>query len=187
MKNFESIKRRFSGFNGEILAFSNYVNEVIESSLDLLEELETSQFGVGNELHISNFDLRAMFDDEITKLVSIVDKSLDMFGITSPSSILFVGGFASSYYVQEVLKDKYFGFDIVFPEEPSSAVLRGALMYGQDSTFLNSAYHGSLSTYSGSMSETSPSEASQTDVSYTVLDAGARQDHERNDTLYGSW
>ncbi|XP_061189265.1 heat shock 70 kDa protein 12A-like [Saccostrea echinata] len=53
-------------------------------------------------------------------------------------SILFVGGFAESPYLIQMLREHFKNFTILVPEEPSLAVLRGAILFGFDPTIIQS-------------------------------------------------
>lgn len=48
------------------------------------------------------------------------------------NKIFMVGGFSESYILQDAIRDAFSNYQVIVPKEPSLAVLRGAVMLGND-------------------------------------------------------
>ncbi|XP_052278633.1 heat shock 70 kDa protein 12A-like isoform X2 [Dreissena polymorpha] len=134
MQSFETKKRHFNSTSRMTIRFPVKLREMYE--MDIGEKVETTlaqtpfarNLEFKNDKLIISVDLaKSFFDEAIDK----IDKSIsDLLKKVKPlNHILLVGGFSESPYLQSVLRNT-FGNMVIIPEEPSSAVLRGAVMYG---------------------------------------------------------
>ena len=80
-----------------------------------------------SEMVISAKLVKSFFDDPIEKIVQCTNDLLD--NVSDVDNIVLVGGFSESKYLQSVMLST-FGNKIIKPSHQSSAVQKGAVMYG---------------------------------------------------------
>lgn len=75
-----------------------------------------------------------VFDPIIARVEAVLDKQIEKMGNKEKiDTILLVGGFAQSKYLQQRLKARYrTRFPVAFPADGTTAVSQGAVIYGQN-------------------------------------------------------
>ncbi|KAJ3029929.1 hypothetical protein HDV00_009343 [Rhizophlyctis rosea] len=98
-----------------------------------LDELETHQDGISEDILLTSEDMQALCDPVVQKAVDLVQEQIETGAAGSRIDTMFlVGGFASSKYLVETLKKKFAGSvgRIVRPSDTGAAVVQGAVLYG---------------------------------------------------------
>jgi len=138
MADFELKKKVFDGTAKMIMKFpvvllQFYENEVemtIEESLQQSDLVDNVEFKLG-KVFIDQKLVTRMFQEPIDKIVQTTQDLLSK--VENINQIVTVGGFSQSPYLHSQLKTS-FGNIIFMPEEPSLAVLKGAVMFGFNPT-----------------------------------------------------
>ena len=85
-----------------------------------------------DKIRISSTVFESFFDTSIT---NILGKASDIREkLPDISSILVVGGFAECRILTERLRERFINHTILVPDNPSVAVLKGAVMFGINPT-----------------------------------------------------
>ncbi|XP_053372779.1 heat shock 70 kDa protein 12A-like [Mercenaria mercenaria] len=85
-----------------------------------------------DKLKISQSTVEKLFEDSIQQIVKHVQKLMRDERMAEVKAILMVGGYSESPLLQHAIKLAFSGIHIVIPQEASSAVLRGALIFGHN-------------------------------------------------------
>lgn len=86
---------------------------------------------VSDEVRIDNEIFRNMAKPTIDMFVTFLEKVLnDYKDVNNEMDIVIVGGFADYKLLQEVVRHKFFKKQMIFPESPEMAVVKGAALYG---------------------------------------------------------
>ena len=142
MSDFELKKRKFDGRGRVVLKFPVRLLELFEDETELTvqESLENANIGHDIEfkqgkLFISEQLMEDIFSSAVTQ---IVEKTTELLqNVENIEYIILVGGFSDSVYLQNVMR-KNFDNLIILPKDPSGAVLKGAVMYGHNTTAISS-------------------------------------------------
>ncbi|KAH3843669.1 hypothetical protein DPMN_117196 [Dreissena polymorpha] len=134
MQNFEIKKRNFDSTERITIRFpvqlrekyEEEVGETVESSLGQKPFAKQLEFK-NDKLIISVDMVKSFFDEPLERIIKIVEDVVE--NVKPINHILLVGGFSESPFLQSVLRNK-FGKMVIIPQEPSLAVLHGAVMYG---------------------------------------------------------
>ena len=97
-----------------------------------LVTLESGKLKIQAEL------VKALFNEPIKRMVSLMKDSFKKCEPERISVILLVGGFSQCPLLQETVKSEFPRKRIHFSVEPSLAVLKGAVMFGHQPTFITS-------------------------------------------------
>jgi hypothetical protein len=85
-----------------------------------------------DKLRIDASLITKCFEGPVHEIIYIVDKLLSKQGMKNVSKIILVGGFSESHFVQESFKAKFADKQIIVPAECGLAVLKGAVLFGQN-------------------------------------------------------
>ncbi|WAQ99933.1 HS12A-like protein [Mya arenaria] len=137
MTDFEIKKKKFDGTGRMILKFPTRLLELYEDEVGFKLEASLQQtvfegkieFKLG-KMFITEAQAKELFQEAATKVREFTQDILDK--VENISHIIMVGGFSESPYLQSEMRNNFDNL-IVLPEEPSGAVLKGAVLYGQDS------------------------------------------------------
>jgi molecular chaperone DnaK (HSP70) len=83
---------------------------------------------------------KSLFSKTIEKLVSVITGILQRETARSISVILLVGGFSESKLVQYDIVKAFPNKRIIIPKDPTVAVLKGAVLFGQSHLELSNSY-----------------------------------------------
>lgn len=143
LSDFELKKRKFDGTGQVNLKFPVRVLDMFEESVEMTvkeclqnsPESDAIQFRHG-KLIITETRMKQFYNTAISQ---IKEKTEEILEKTSEDidSILLVGGFSESAYLQKVMKDNFHNL-VVLPKEPSGAVLKGAVIYGHETKAISS-------------------------------------------------
>jgi molecular chaperone DnaK (HSP70) len=112
------------------ISLINMYEKVTKQSLS--EALSRSKFAddishTGDKLKFSAEVFKSLFDTSIEKTIGYVKGVIRNTGV---KSILMVGGFSESPLLQQAVKSSFPGVCVIIPKDASSAILRGALIFG---------------------------------------------------------
>ncbi|KAJ3008556.1 hypothetical protein HKX48_008476 [Thoreauomyces humboldtii] len=136
LMDWERIKRQFKGpetfANVQHTALSipaglyNLMSDASQSAL------EDEQDGVSDDVYITLEDMKTFFDPVVDKILDLVQRQLDRCPTKRCNKLFAVGGFSGSLYLTQKLQERFANdFDqFVFPADPGSAVVQGAVMSG---------------------------------------------------------
>ncbi|WAQ99930.1 HS12B-like protein [Mya arenaria] len=132
LADFEMSKRKFDGNDQLIVKFPERLYDIIlygnhESIDDVLQEAGCSEdikIERGKML-ISKHKGQWIFDEIIDQVIEFL-----FIMLQDAEYIVLVGGFSESKYLQKRMKAE-FGDKVVAPTEPRTAVMRGAVLFGQ--------------------------------------------------------
>ena len=104
---------------------------------DLADSIKNSKFSknikLRNDKLICDANLvKGLFDTSIEKTIMHIEKVLGDPKVDKVKAILMVGGLSTSMMLKEAVKSKFGGMAVIIPGEASSAVLRGAVMFGHN-------------------------------------------------------
>lgn len=93
---------------------------------------------VDQELRISHEQMQAFFKPVIDGIIKCIDETLE--DLQKPEKIYLVGGFGGSRYVVKAIQEQYEsdGIKCVVPLEPAYAVVRGAVLFKQNPSIVES-------------------------------------------------
>jgi len=136
--DFELKKKLFDGtekmkMKFPVVLLQFYENEVemtIEESLQQSDLIDNVEFKLG-KVFIEKDMVMELFQEPIDKIIQTTQDLLSKVG--NIGQIITVGGFSQSPYLQRMLK-VYFRNYIFMPDDPSLAVLKGAVMFGFNPT-----------------------------------------------------
>ena len=111
-----------------------YKNETQRELKDRIAECKySSQIQVsGDKLRFESRLLQGLFDNSIDKTVRHVKSLLQDSKARGVKAILMVGGFSDSPMLQQAIKREFSSLKIIIPKEASSAILRGAVIFGHN-------------------------------------------------------
>ncbi|XP_065932831.1 uncharacterized protein [Magallana gigas] len=82
--------------------------------------------------------VQEIFDLTFTNLFTVVEKTLDHENAVGVKDIILVGGFAQADIIVKQFEKKFSGYKVIVPTDPVLAVLKGAVMFGQDIDIISS-------------------------------------------------
>jgi len=134
MSDFELKKRNFDGSGRIVLKFPSHlldlyeekVGQAVSESLQQSSLEQSVEFKLG-KLFIAVDLVKTIFDETVNKIVKVTESLLDK--VDRIDNVIMVGGFSESPYLREVMKEKLDNLMIPL-EEPSGAVLKGAVIFG---------------------------------------------------------
>lgn len=141
LREFEAKKRAFVKKDGATITL-----RVSTSLREISEKHITAKLGYGNKVTVRGKDklridssvMEQWFDEPISQLVDHVEAILQDENASNINTVLLVGGFGESQYVQQRIKDGIGRRKLVVPGEAGLAVLKGAVRFGHDSTIVES-------------------------------------------------
>ncbi|XP_052818220.1 heat shock 70 kDa protein 12A-like [Mya arenaria] len=142
LKSFEVKKRAFQSNTPSIVlkmpfAFKDAFEDCEVSYDDAIREANEKYAGKAEymrngKLKLSADIMKGFFDKAVDGVVKFIQqmRSNDELGMIN--TVLMVGGFSESKYVQERIENEIPGVRLVIPTDPSLAVLKGAVLYGKN-------------------------------------------------------
>ncbi|WAR20802.1 HS12A-like protein [Mya arenaria] len=132
MTEFETKKMKFDGTRRMVLKFPTRLLELYENEVGLKIEASWQQtrfegkleFKLG-KMFITEAQVKELFQEAATKVRKFTQYILDE--VENISHIIMVGGFSESPYLQSKMRNNFGNAD------PSGAVLKGVVLYGQNS------------------------------------------------------
>ncbi|XP_045161274.1 heat shock 70 kDa protein 12A-like [Mercenaria mercenaria] len=88
----------------------------------------------GDKIRIDAAVMKTCFKGPVSNVITHVKEILSEADMSNVNKILLVGGFAESPYVQETFKEHFKDKQIIIPSECGLAVLKGAVLFGQNPT-----------------------------------------------------
>nr|XP_034301187.1 uncharacterized protein LOC105326615 isoform X2 [Crassostrea gigas] len=82
--------------------------------------------------------VQKIFDLTFTNLFTVVEKVLKHENAVGVNDIILVGGFAQADIIVKQFEEKFSGYKVIVPIDPVLAVLKGAVMFGQDIDIISS-------------------------------------------------
>lgn len=82
--------------------------------------------------------MKSLFQETIDRIIGLIKSVLTNTNARGVSTILLVGGFSECHLAQAVIRDAFSDKTIISPEEPSLAVLKGAVLFGHMPNFIDS-------------------------------------------------
>ncbi|XP_045189848.2 heat shock 70 kDa protein 12B-like isoform X1 [Mercenaria mercenaria] len=108
-----------------------------ERKMSIKDTIVASKYGKTVELKrdklkISHSTVDKLFEVSIQQIVMHVQKLMNDERMADIKAVLMVGGYSESPLLQRAIKSALPGIHILIPQEASSAVLRGALIFGHN-------------------------------------------------------
>ena len=114
-----------------------FQNETRQDIRDRVAESKYStmiHFAGGDKVRYEASLIQSLFKKSVDKTVSHVQSLLRDKNARDVKAILMVGGFSESPMLQDVIKKAFPRLKIIIPKEASSAILRGAVIFGHNPT-----------------------------------------------------
>ena len=103
------------------------ISEIIKSS-KFVNDIDIRK----DKLLISNSLFKGLFDHAIEKTLGHLNLVLAPDSVKQDAMILMVGGFSESCLLQVAVENKFENHKLIVPPDPSTAVLRGAVIMGHN-------------------------------------------------------
>ena len=108
-----------------------------EREMEMTEIISGSNFSSeiqskGDKIRIDSQPMQGLFSHSIYTTVGHVKSILQHENALDVQAILMVGGFSESPMLQEAIKKEFRHLKIVIPKEASSAIMRGAVIFGHN-------------------------------------------------------
>ncbi|RGB28804.1 hypothetical protein C1646_341960 [Rhizophagus diaphanus] len=116
-------------FTGDLSEYRPYYLDIEEIAQYVSEETKYKMEESDWIIEIKYNDVKNMFDPVIDKIISLIQHSQLQ---KKCSTILLVGGFSESKYLQKRIKEEFQHIlkNIYIPNQPMAAISRGATLYG---------------------------------------------------------
>eukprot|EP00105_Crassostrea_gigas_P038193 XP_019922341.1 PREDICTED: heat shock 70 kDa protein 12A-like [Crassostrea gigas] len=126
--------------------FGSNVIEDFKKTSDFMEmesiiELRKRDITIGTrtgKLYFEPDMVQKIFDLTFTNLFTVVEKVLNHENAVGVNDIILVGGLAQADIIFKQFKEKFSGYKVIVPIDPVLAVLKGAVMFGQDTDIISS-------------------------------------------------
>ena len=96
------------------------------------EKLKDKIKFLGDKLRVDPDIFKALFDESISNTIKHVRKLFSEKASAGTDTILLVGGFSESPFLQEAIKQNFPDKRLIIPEEAGLAVLKGAVLFGHN-------------------------------------------------------
>lgn len=137
LRSFETKKRSITSNSNQrvVLDIPSILGEESEKEMPIERRIESLNLKEKplikhGRLHVNSDIVHRWFEEPVTKLLERVRRILLKPKIKDVSTILLVGGFSVSKYVQERFKEDFPNQHIIVPSEADLAVLKGAVRFG---------------------------------------------------------
>lgn len=141
MSNFEQAKRRFKNDSKApipitiSMAFADCVDDYYGKRIKIYfqeKAIDGIKIGHNGHLQIDVGLMKSFFDSVIDDIVSHIKELLLKRQLQNVKTLFLVGGFAQCDYLQHRITSaiKKLGRQVIIPEEPVLAILKGAVWYG---------------------------------------------------------
>ncbi|KAH3748296.1 hypothetical protein DPMN_182734 [Dreissena polymorpha] len=91
-----------------------------------------------DKLRINQSDVKTWFSEPVSSLIDHIKDFRKFDTVNDVNTVLLVGGFAESTYVQERLRNELPGITLIVPEDAGLAVLKGAVLFGHNPSIVAS-------------------------------------------------
>lgn len=114
--------------------------ELLKKRVDTTNKIYTIQLPLGlrqhdmlvaGKLRLDSTIVTSFFDKPVTNICNHIQEILSSLRCHDISTIILVGGFSESKILQEKLQSKFTHMRILTPKNPASAVVEGAVEFGQ--------------------------------------------------------
>ncbi|XP_076112303.1 heat shock 70 kDa protein 12A-like [Mytilus galloprovincialis] len=139
-------------FKTAILEFSEEEDTEVEDDGTEQQGSESSQHAkkqtikkgqislVGSQMRVDEVIMSSLFDTACTNIVMEISNVLQNLERTNLKTFLLVGGFSESPLIQEIIRQNFPDINIISPEDPVLAVLKGAVLFGHKPDFITSRF-----------------------------------------------
>lgn len=93
---------------------------------------------VGNKMRVDEVIMNSLFDTACKNIVMEISNVLQNSDRNNLKTFLLVGGFSESPLIQDFIRQKFPDMQIISPEDPALAVVKGAVMFGHKPDFITS-------------------------------------------------
>lgn len=145
LEQFEIKKRSFGAESGTFLTFKvQCLRELFEQKSDqsLKTRLQSDYFkdkvtlANGDKLRIRYSCISRCFRDPVKTTITHMKMLLTSEELRTVKTVLLVGGFAESPYVQARIKEDLSDWNVIVPTDPGVAILKGAVVFGHRPTVI---------------------------------------------------
>lgn len=91
-----------------------------------------------DKLNIDIEFLKSLFQTTIANIISLIKNVLSQGPARQVRTILLVGGFSECQLVRQAVLQEFSDKTVISPEEPSLAIMKGAVLYGHMPNFIDS-------------------------------------------------
>ena len=142
-RQFETKKRKINSHNDTNVTLPSDLFELYqeENGVGFRENIAKTPMGKdislkpGNKVQFkAKFIKQLLFEESIASITKCVKGILKSPGLEEVKHILLVGGYGESEVLQERLREELPSLTIIVPPEPGLAVLKGAVIFGHNSS-----------------------------------------------------
>ena len=87
-------------------------------------------------IRLNHERFRQFFQTSTENIISHVQQLIDNDELKDVSTIVLVGGYAESKFLQDFIKSKFSSKTVIIPNQPGLAVLKGAVIFGHDPSII---------------------------------------------------
>lgn len=136
-REFEVKKRNIGSSDEAILILAPYslsalLMEKITSDVHLKRHISWK----AGKLKIDKATFSGFFECVCQKIVEHLDSLFQSAEVDNVTTILMVGGFSASLFLQTRIRERFCDKKIIVPTDPDLAVLKGAVIFGHDPTVI---------------------------------------------------
>lgn len=140
--DFETKKRKFESDGVESIkikiptaALTDAVQNLNEEPIEVKAQKAYEKYGDQvqikcDKLHIHPDIMANIFKKASLGVVDLIKKTHQEDELQEINTLLLVGGFSGSKYLQSMIREEIPGLRIIVPQDPSLAVLKGAVLFG---------------------------------------------------------
>lgn len=147
-RDFEVLKRMISHNKTDMvnvtIPFST-IDEICKTHLStsVKQVLQTSQYGSeiqvkGDKLRFNVELMKKLFSPTLDGIIDCIKNVFKRPEADGVSHLLIVGGFSGCSLVNEAIRKQFVGKRVIIPDEAGLAVLRGAVLFGHNPTYIQS-------------------------------------------------
>lgn len=109
------------------------------------ELLQASEYApkvslITDKLQMDKDLVLSFFTSAISQIIEVINITLTEARPTTVTKFLLVGGFSESVIVQNAIKEAFPDKDVIIPDDPTLAVVKGAVLYGHRADLISSRY-----------------------------------------------
>ncbi|XP_048777505.2 heat shock 70 kDa protein 12A-like isoform X2 [Ostrea edulis] len=144
--NFEHKKRASTKFDDQdkiVIRFPVTFDQAYKSLMNTNFQERIKRMGYEGQITLKKDKLiltckifKSFFEFSLSGIKKCIERVLEHGHNTN--TIMFVGGFAESPYLIDMLRKYFCNYKVLVPEDPSLVVLRGAVLFGFDPTIIQS-------------------------------------------------
>ena len=114
--------------------FKNETAQDIRTRVAVSQYSKTMHFAGGDKVRYEATLMQSLFKESVDKTVAHIQSLLQEEKAGDVQAILMVGGFSESPMLQDAIQKAFPRLKIIIPKEASSAILRGAVIFGHNPT-----------------------------------------------------